>query len=273
MWFLWMSFKMEITMKRLSLLSLIMSGVMVSSVANANDWNNWTSNVDSSNGHAGSAATNGNFSDIKNNVDSIDSTLTQHVKDQEAVNKKQSAINDSQSAWNKAQEGLNNQQRDINQKQADTNANQSTWNKSQESINNQQASVNQQQSTVNQRQDQWNHQQEGVNTQQQIVNRTLTQQNAQMRNDINSLHNRVDNLDNKMKRGFASQAALSGLFQPYSVGRFNLSTSVGGYESTNALAVGSGYRFNDNVAAKAGVSTNTEDFKGVTYNAAINVEW
>lgn len=44
-----------------------------------------------------------------------------------------------------------------------------------------------------------------------------------------------------MRKGFAKQ---SGLFQPYSIGRFNLTSSIGSYESENALALGSGYRFN-----------------------------
>ena len=54
-----------------------------------------------------------------------------------------------------------------------------------------------------------------------------------------------------MQRGFAMSAATSNLFQPYNVGKFNLSAAVGGYNSENAVAVGSGYRFNENVAVKA----------------------
>lgn len=57
-----------------------------------------------------------------------------------------------------------------------------------------------------------------------------------------------------MQRGFAMSAATSNLFQPYNVGKFNLSAAVGGYNSENAVAVGSGYRFNKNVAVKASLA-------------------
>ncbi|RTP97312.1 hypothetical protein EKN38_22415 [Enterobacter sp. WCHEn045836] len=76
-----------------------------------------------------------------------------------------------------------------------------------------------------------------------------------------------------MKKGFASQAALSGLFQPYGVGKANLSLAFGGYESHSAIAVGSGYRFNENVALKTGFATNAEDFSDLTYTAGVNFEW
>ncbi|EOV9950518.1 YadA-like family protein [Providencia stuartii] len=103
---------------------------------------------------------------------------------------------------------------------------------------------------------------------------------AQNRQDINKLNSRVDRLDQKvddlndtMKRGFASQAALNGLFQPYGVGKLNATMALGGYESKTAIAAGTGYRFDENTAVKAGIATNTDDFKGVTYNVGVNFEW
>ncbi|EOW1694386.1 YadA C-terminal domain-containing protein, partial [Providencia stuartii] len=103
---------------------------------------------------------------------------------------------------------------------------------------------------------------------------------AQNRQDINKLNSRVDRLDQKvddlndtMKRGFASQAALNGLFQPYGVGKLNATMALGGYESKTAIAAGTGYRFDENTAVKAGIATNTYDFKGVTYNVGVNFEW
>ncbi|MEX6315041.1 YadA C-terminal domain-containing protein [Providencia manganoxydans] len=103
---------------------------------------------------------------------------------------------------------------------------------------------------------------------------------AKNRQDINKLNSRVDRLDQKvddlndtMKRGFASQAALNGLFQPYGVGKLNATMALGGYESKTAIAAGTGYRFDENTAVKAGIATNTDDFKGVTYNVGVNVEW
>ncbi|WP_336195347.1 YadA-like family protein [Providencia stuartii] len=103
---------------------------------------------------------------------------------------------------------------------------------------------------------------------------------AKNRQDINKLNSRVDRLDQKvddlndtMKRGFASQAALNGLFQPYGVGKLNATMALGGYESKTAIAAGTGYRFDENTAVKAGIATNTNDFKGVTYNVGVNFEW
>ncbi|MEQ5091701.1 YadA-like family protein, partial [Providencia rettgeri] len=84
---------------------------------------------------------------------------------------------------------------------------------------------------------------------------------------------KVDRLDKKVDQGLASAAALSGLFQPYGVGKFNLSAGIGGYRSESAIAVGSGYRFTDNFAAKAGVSTSTNEATAVMYNASVNIEW
>ena len=89
---------------------------------------------------------------------------------------------------------------------------------------------------------------------------------------IDQLDNRVSDLDKEVKNGLASQAALSGLFQPYNVGKVNMSAAVGGYKSKTALAVGTGYRFNENVAAKAGVAFGANG-GGATYNAGVNFEW
>lgn len=83
----------------------------------------------------------------------------------------------------------------------------------------------------------------------------------------------IRNVEKKMHRGLASQAALNGLFQPYGVGKFNFTAAVGGYNSETAIAVGSGYRVNEGVAVKAGIATNTGNFEGVTYNAGVNFEW
>lgn len=94
-----------------------------------------------------------------------------------------------------------------------------------------------------------------------------------LRNDINNNKKDINSLRTEMRRGLASQSALNGLFQPYGVNKLNFTAAVGGYESDTAIAVGSGYRFNENIAAKVGVATNTGNFEGASYNAGINVEW
>ena len=88
---------------------------------------------------------------------------------------------------------------------------------------------------------------------------------------VDKLDNRVNKLDKDLKRGLAAQAALTGLFQPYTVGKANFTAAVGGYKSQTAVAVGTGYRYNQNIATKAGVAFSQGG--GVTYNAGVNFEW
>lgn len=90
---------------------------------------------------------------------------------------------------------------------------------------------------------------------------------------IQRLDTKVNQLDKKMRKGLATQSALNGLFQPYSVGKMNISAAMGGYKSDTALAVGVGYRYNENVATKAGVSMSTGGDKAVSYNVGVNYEW
>ena len=88
---------------------------------------------------------------------------------------------------------------------------------------------------------------------------------------LDNLDNRVNNLNKDLKRGLAAQAALNGLFQPYNVGKLNLTAAVGGYKSQTAVAVGAGYRYNENIAAKAGVAFTHGG--SATYNVGVNFEW
>lgn len=88
---------------------------------------------------------------------------------------------------------------------------------------------------------------------------------------LDNLDNRVNNLNKDLKRGLAAQAALNGLFQPYNVGKLNLTAAVGGYKSQTAVAVGTGYRHNENVATKAGVAFTHGG--SATYNVGVNFEW
>lgn len=77
----------------------------------------------------------------------------------------------------------------------------------------------------------------------------------------------------KLNKGLAAQSALNGLFQPYNIGKFNITAALGGYDSSTAMALGSGYRFNENFAAKAAVAVNAGDPSGVSYNMGVNLEW
>ena len=90
---------------------------------------------------------------------------------------------------------------------------------------------------------------------------------------IDSLDKNVANLRKETRQGLAAQAALSGLFQPYSVGKFNVTAAFGGFKSDTAVAVGAGYRFNENFAAKAGLAVGTSSGGSASYNVGLNYEW
>ena len=85
------------------------------------------------------------------------------------------------------------------------------------------------------------------------------------------LNNRINQVNKRIDKGLASSAALTGLFQPYGVGKVNFTAGIGGYRSTQALAIGSGYRVNENTAIKAGMALS--DSKNIMYNASFNLEW
>ncbi|OAV17031.1 YadA-like family protein [Moraxella catarrhalis] len=90
---------------------------------------------------------------------------------------------------------------------------------------------------------------------------------------VNAFDGRITALDSKVENGMATQAALSGLFQPYSVGKFNATAALGGYGSKSAVAIGAGYRVNPNLAIKAGAAINTSGDKKGSYNIGVNYEF
>ena len=109
-----------------------------------------------------------------------------------------------------------------------------------------------------------------VNAHKVDINKLRTDVNTHTKR-LDHLDNRVNKLDKDLKRGLAAQAALTGLFQPYTVGKANFTAAVGGYKSQTAVAIGTGYRYNQNIATKAGVAFTQGG--GVTYNAGVNFEW
>lgn len=104
-----------------------------------------------------------------------------------------------------------------------------------------------------------------------LQNTAHLKQTKQLGNQLQALHKNIYRLDKKMNAGFASQAALSGLFQPDANNTVNFTASVGGYHTQVALAVGMGYRFSKNVATRAGIAVNPNS--RLTYNTAINFAW
>lgn len=105
----------------------------------------------------------------------------------------------------------------------------------------------------------------------------ITKSNMRNSARFDSLTQQLDYLDKKInenskkiKRSAAQSAALTGLFQPYNVGKFSTSVAVGGFSDQQAVAVGAGYRFNGNIAAKAGLAFSE---KAPSWNMGINFEF
>ncbi|MGP4123866.1 MAG: YadA-like family protein [Sodalis sp. (in: enterobacteria)] len=88
---------------------------------------------------------------------------------------------------------------------------------------------------------------------------------------INNMKSELHQTNSKMDYGLAASAALSGLFQPYGVGKVNVTAGIAGCGSSQAIAVGSGYRFAENAAVKAGLAYSNKN--NVIYNASFNLEW
>lgn len=82
----------------------------------------------------------------------------------------------------------------------------------------------------------------------------------------------MEKLEENFESGMAIQSAHAALFQPYRVGRVNVTAGLGGYKGKTALAVGVGYRFNERFAAKAGVAADTKG-KRASYNLGVNFEF
>lgn len=101
--------------------------------------------------------------------------------------------------------------------------------------------------------------------------KTNTRHILENRHDIRAIEQALRETSERLDNGLAASAALNGLFQPYGVGKLNITAAMGGYQSTQAVAVGTGYRFNENIAVKTGVAyTGSND---VMYNMAFNLEW
>lgn len=71
---------------------------------------------------------------------------------------------------------------------------------------------------------------------------------------FNQVENRINKLQNKMEKGLAANAALTGL-TPLSIKhRAQLSAAIGGYGSNQALAVGAYYYVNERILLNAGAA-------------------
>ncbi|GDD44583.1 adhesin YadA [Escherichia coli] len=87
---------------------------------------------------------------------------------------------------------------------------------------------------------------------------------------MNNMQKQIKENRKELRESAAQSAALAGLFQPYSVGKFNATAAVGGYRDEQAIAVGVGYRFRENVAGKVAVAAGGSS---ASWNAGVNFEF
>ncbi|EFA4122048.1 YadA C-terminal domain-containing protein [Escherichia coli] len=87
---------------------------------------------------------------------------------------------------------------------------------------------------------------------------------------MNNMQEQIKENRKELRESAAQSAALAGLFQPYSVGKFNATAAVGGYRDEQAIAVGVGYRFRENVAGKVAVAAGGSS---ASWNAGVNFEF
>ncbi|WP_350337384.1 YadA-like family protein [Escherichia coli] len=99
----------------------------------------------------------------------------------------------------------------------------------------------------------------------------LTEASQKMATErMNNMQEQIKENRKELRESAAQSAALAGLFQPYSVGKFNATAAVGGYRDEQAIAVGVGYRFTENVAGKVAVAAGGSS---ASWNAGVNFEF
>ncbi|XOO19303.1 YadA C-terminal domain-containing protein [Edwardsiella ictaluri] len=79
-----------------------------------------------------------------------------------------------------------------------------------------------------------------------------------------------DNNHHEMWQIAAKDVALAGLFQPYSVGKFNASTALGYHKDQQDVSVRMGYHFTHQLMAKADAAFNDNSLE---CNVGINDEF
>ncbi|WP_041421701.1 YadA-like family protein [Shewanella sediminis] len=90
---------------------------------------------------------------------------------------------------------------------------------------------------------------------------------------IEALENRIDGFQDYMNENAAMTNALSGLPQPYNVGKMQVGVGLGFASDKKAVAVGFGYRATEAVVIRGGVSKSAGDRGDVQGNIAVGYEF
>ncbi|QEQ63076.1 adhesin [Haemophilus influenzae biotype aegyptius] len=102
---------------------------------------------------------------------------------------------------------------------------------------------------------------------------TLQTQVHNFQSDFNELNGKLGKLDRKLERGLAAANALSGLVLPQVVGKASFSAAVGGYGSSNAVAIGVGYTPKANITLKSGIAVNAGKNSKISYQMGAGWVW
>ncbi|GIU28884.1 YadA C-terminal domain-containing protein [Shewanella sp. MBTL60-007] len=90
---------------------------------------------------------------------------------------------------------------------------------------------------------------------------------------IEALENRIDGFQDYMNENAAMTNALSGLPQPYGVGKVQVGVGLGFASDKKAVAIGMGYRATDAVVIRAGISKSAGSRGDVQGNVAVGYEF
>ncbi|WP_415668909.1 YadA-like family protein, partial [Vibrio rarus] len=90
--------------------------------------------------------------------------------------------------------------------------------------------------------------------------------------EIDGLRADLEKQSKKMDGSMAQAGAFAGLVNPYGVGKINMTAAVGHSGDANAIAIGSGYRVNENLTLKVGGAYDSAS-EQVTSYAGMGFEW
>ncbi len=94
-----------------------------------------------------------------------------------------------------------------------------------------------------------------------------------LRQDFERLSKDYYSFKEQTNGAIAGVAAMGQLAQPYGVGNFSFGAAVGNYNSEQAIAVGMGYRYSENVTVRAAAAANSGNNMEPILAASINYEW
>ncbi|RYU70477.1 hypothetical protein ERW51_02900 [Aliivibrio finisterrensis] len=92
------------------------------------------------------------------------------------------------------------------------------------------------------------------------------------KSDIKELRSNFEDMSDKLDGSMAQAGAMSQLVMPYGTGNFNITAAAGHSGHADALAIGSGYRYNEHITVRAGGAYDTGS-EHVTVAAGVGYEF